>query len=160
MPTVVKVVRSIVAPLTHTRLFRWIAPILLPPVERLLKRVSGGRVQLSGLLVPSLELHSIGAKSGVERHTLLMYTPDGHGSAIVAGTSFARAGHPAWTYNLSANPDAAISVRGHRTNVHARRLTPDEVDSAWKIIERQWPGYRGYERDSGRTIRLFLLQLE
>jgi len=158
MPTVVQVVRTIIAPLTHTRLFRWLGPIALPPSERVLKRLTGGRVQLSGLLVPSLELHSIGARTGLERHTLLMYTPDGHGRAIVAGTSFARAGHPAWTYNLIAHPDAAISVRGKRTNVQARRLAPDEVDAAWQKIERQWPGYRGYERDSGRTVRLFVLQ--
>lgn len=158
MPTVVQIVRSLVAPLTRTRLFRWLGPIALPPLERALHRMPGGRVQLSALLVPSLVLHSIGARSGIDRDTLLMYTPDGRGRAIVAGTSFARAGHPAWTYNLMAHPDAAISVHGNRTNVHARRLDPDEVDAAWAKIERQWPGYRAYERDSGRTVRLFLLQ--
>ncbi|MGO4102425.1 nitroreductase family deazaflavin-dependent oxidoreductase [Leifsonia sp. YAF41] len=158
MPTALQLVRSLIAPLTRTRLFRWLGPRVLPPAERVLKWLSGGRVQLSGLLVPSLVLHSIGAHSGIERDTMLMYTPDGRGRAIVAGTSFARAGHPAWTYNLMAHPDAAISVRGKRTNVQARRLTPSEVDAAWHKIERQWPGYRGYERDSGRTVRLFLLQ--
>jgi hypothetical protein len=28
----------------------------------------------------------------------------------------------------------------------------------WARIERQWPGYRNYERQSGRTVRLFRLQ--
>ncbi|GAA3862818.1 nitroreductase/quinone reductase family protein [Leifsonia kafniensis] len=158
MPTALQIVRSLVAPLTRTRLFRWLGPRVLPPVERVLKWLSRGRVQLSGLLVPSLVLHSIGAKSGIERDTILMYTADGHGRAIVAGTSFARTGHPAWTYNLMAHPDAAISVRGNRMQVQARRLSPAECDAAWHIIERQWPGYRSYERDSGRTVRLFLLQ--
>jgi deazaflavin-dependent oxidoreductase (nitroreductase family) len=158
MPSVLQIVRLLVAPLTRSRLFRWMAPRALPPLEWLLKRLSGGRVQLSGLLVPSLVLHSIGAKSGIERDTELMYTPDGHGRAIVAGTSYARQRHPAWTYNLIVHPDAAISVRGNRMRVRAVRIDEAGRETAWRRIEAQWPGYRAYERDSGRTVRLFLLQ--
>ncbi len=158
MSMVLDTVRRLIAPLTRTRLFRRIGPVLLPPVERVLARLSGGRVQLSGLLVPSLVLHTVGARSGEPRDTFLMYTPDGEGRAIVAGTSFAQERHPAWTYNLMAHPDAAITVRGRRLAVRATRIPDDARDAAWARIERQWPGYRGYERDSGRTVRLFLLQ--
>jgi deazaflavin-dependent oxidoreductase (nitroreductase family) len=158
MASVVRIVRSVIAPLTRTRLFRRTAPSWMPRLERVVKRVSGGRVQLSGLLVPSLVLHSTGAKSGLERDTELMYTPDGHGRAIVAGTSFARAEHPAWTYNLLAHPDAWISVRGRRLPVRATLVAAADRDAAWRRIQAQWPGYRAYERISGRTVRLFLLQ--
>jgi deazaflavin-dependent oxidoreductase (nitroreductase family) len=157
-PAVLHVVRSAIAPMTRTRGFRRVGPRLLPPVERVLRLVTGGRVQVSGLLVPTLTLHSTGARSGEVRDSILMYTPDGHGRAIVAGTSFARERHPAWTYNLAAHPDAAITVRGRQLRVRARRIDSSQVDAAWRRIERQWPGYRGYERDSGRTVRLFLLQ--
>jgi len=158
MPTVQHLVRSIVAPLSRTRLFRFIAPVALPPIERVLHRVSRGRVQLSALLVPSLVLHSTGAKSGLPRESALMYTPDGHGRAIVAGTSFAREHHPAWTYNLLAHPEADIVVRGRSFHVRAGLIGPDARAEAWQRIEAQWPGYRGYERDSGRVVRLFLLR--
>jgi deazaflavin-dependent oxidoreductase (nitroreductase family) len=158
MSTVVHLVRSFVAPLTRTRLFRALAPTALPPIERVLTRVSRGRVQLSALLVPSLVLHSTGAKSGQPRESALMYTPDGHGRAIVAGTSFARERHPAWTYNLLAHPDAAITVHGRTLPVRSSLIASDARDAAWRRIEAQWPGYRGYERDSGRTVRLFLLR--
>jgi deazaflavin-dependent oxidoreductase (nitroreductase family) len=158
MTTVQHLVRSIVAPLSRTRLFRVLAPAALPPIERLLSRISHGRVQVSGLLVPTLVLRSTGARSGQPRETVLMYTPDGRGRAIVAGTSFARDRHPAWTYNLIAYPDAEIEVRARRLAVRSRLLGPDEREDAWRRIERQWPGYRGYERDSGRVVRLFLLQ--
>ncbi len=160
MPAVVYLVRSLVAPLTHTRVFRWAAPTVLPVLERIVTALSGGRVQLSGLLVPSLVLHSTGAKTGAPRDTELMYTPDGRGSAIVAGTSFARGAHPAWSYNLLAHPDAAITVRGRQLPVHAGLLGADEREQAWARIEAQWPGYRGYERASGRTVRLFRLRLQ
>ncbi|HTM86236.1 MAG TPA: nitroreductase family deazaflavin-dependent oxidoreductase [Mycobacterium sp.] len=154
----VRFVRSVIAPISRTRLFRRTAPVWMPPLERLVRRASGGRMQLSGLLVPSLVLHSVGAKSGLPRDTELMYTADGRGRAIVAGTSFARERHPGWSYNLLAHPDAAITVRGRRLKVRATLLDEDERDDAWRRIEAQWPGYRAYERDSGRTVRLFRLQ--
>jgi deazaflavin-dependent oxidoreductase (nitroreductase family) len=157
MPTVQHLVRSVIAPLSRTRLFRAVAPAALPPIESFLRRASGGRLQLSGLLVPSLVLHSTGAKSGRPRESALMYTPDGRGRAIVAGTSFARDKHPDWTYNLLAHPEADIVVRGRRMQVRATLIGPEGREEAWRRIEKQWPGYRGYERDSGRTVRLFLL---
>ncbi|WP_120337295.1 nitroreductase family deazaflavin-dependent oxidoreductase [Cryobacterium soli] len=158
MSQVLHLVRSVVAPLTRTRLFRRTAPAALPPIENLLGAVSAGRLQLSALLVPSLVLHATGAKSGAARTTRLMYTPDGHGRAIVAGTSFAQARHPAWTYNLIRNPRAVIDVRGRRLAVVASLIDPGGRERAWRLIERQWPGYRAYERSSGRTVRLFLLR--
>ncbi|GGE90394.1 nitroreductase family deazaflavin-dependent oxidoreductase [Mycetocola zhadangensis] len=159
MPTVTQIVRAGIAPLSRTRAFRAVAPRALPPFERFLTRITGGKVQVSGLLVPSLMLHTVGARSGEKRESPLMYTPDGHGRALVAGTSFAREKHPAWTHNLIANPDAMITVRGRRLLVHATLIDDrDEREAAWRRIESQWPGYRGYERDSGRRVRIFRLQ--
>ena len=65
MTRVVDVVRTFISPLTRTRLFRRVlGPLLLPPIERFVTWISHGRVQVSGLLVPSLVLHTTGAKSG------------------------------------------------------------------------------------------------
>jgi deazaflavin-dependent oxidoreductase (nitroreductase family) len=159
MTSIVDVVRAAVAPLTRTRLFRRVlGPYLLPPVERFVSWASRGRVQVSALLVPSLVLHTTGAKSGEPRDAPLMYCPDGQGRAIVAGTNFAGTRHPSWTTNLRAHPDAAITVRGRRLPVRATEVPVDERDDVWARIERQWPGYRNYERESGRTVRLFRLQ--
>lgn len=159
MARLVDGVRTVIAPLTRTRVFRRvIGPTFLPPVERFVAWLSRGRVQLSALLVPSLVLHTRGAKSGAPRDVPLMYTPDGQGRAIVAGTNFAGERHPAWTANLLAHPDAAITVRGRRMPVRATPVPDAERDAAWARIEAQWPGYRNYERESGRTVRLFRLQ--
>jgi deazaflavin-dependent oxidoreductase (nitroreductase family) len=76
---------------------------------------------------------------------------------LVTGSNFARQGHPAWTANLAAHPDAAVTVKGRRIPVHATRIPNDEIEAVWAYIERQWPGYRGYERASGRTLRIFRL---
>ena len=124
MSRVVRLVRSAIAPLSRPRTFRRFAPRVMPAAERMLRRLTGGRVQVSGLLVPSLTLHTVGARTGEPRASELMYTPDGHGSAIVAGSNFARGRHPAWTHNLREHPEAEITVRGRRYAVVATRPDP------------------------------------
>ena len=156
---IVRGVRTVVSAITRTTAWRWAAPRVMPPVERALAAATGGRVQLSSIVVPSLILTTIGAKSGLPRDTVLMYTADGHGRAIVAGTNWANEKHPAWTYNLLAHPEAEITVRGRRYAVRASVIEGDARERVWRHLESQWPEYRAYERDSGRVARLFLLTL-
>ncbi|GAA4392599.1 nitroreductase family deazaflavin-dependent oxidoreductase [Tsukamurella soli] len=157
MPSPLYVTRAAVAWVSRTQLFRTVGPTVVPPLEHVLAFATGGRVQLSGLLVPSLVLHTTGAKSGVERESPLMYCPEPGGRMLVTGSNFARQTHPAWTFNLLAHPDAVAVVHGRRVPVHAELVDPDEREAVWARIERQWPGYRGYERSSGRELRIFRL---
>lgn len=129
----------------------------MPPLERVMTALTGGRVQLSGLLVPSLVLHTVGAKSGIERDSTLMCCPEPKGQILITGSNFARDTHPAWTVNLLANPDAAVSIKGRRIPVRASLIDDSEREAVWAWIERQWPGYRGYEVASGRVLRIFRL---
>jgi len=121
-----------------------------------MKWLTRGRVQLSGLGVPTLVLHTIGAKSRLERDIVLMYCPDGD-EMLVTGSNFARDQHPAWTANLLAHPDVAVSRHGERTAVRAQLLDDDEREATWPKLERNWPGYRKYEVTAGRTLRVFRL---
>ena len=101
----------------------------MPGLERAWARASGGRHPLSGVLVPSLILHTTGAKSGLERDSPLMYCPEPGGAMLVTGSNFARDTHPAWTANLAAHPDAAVTVRGKRIAVRAARIPDGELDA-------------------------------
>jgi deazaflavin-dependent oxidoreductase (nitroreductase family) len=150
-------VRTVVASFSRSRFFRRFGPSIMPGLERAWSKISGGWYPLSGVLVPSLILHTIGAKSGLERDSPLMYCPEPGGAMLVTGSNFARDTHPAWTSNLAAHPDAGVTVKGKRIPVRAARIPDDELDATWSYIERQWPGYRGYERSSGRTLRIFRL---
>mgnify|MGYP002402834682 FL=1 len=151
-----RVLRPPVAWFSRTAFFRRVGPRIMPPLEGVMARLTGGRVQLSGLGVPSLVLHSIGAKSGLERDTVLMYCPDGE-EFLVTGSNFARESHPAWTHNLLAHPEVAVSVGGRRIPVTARLLDDAEREATWPLLERNWPGYRRYEATAGRTLRVFRL---
>jgi deazaflavin-dependent oxidoreductase (nitroreductase family) len=150
-------VRIVVASFSRSRFFRRFGPSIMPLVERVWAGLSGGRYPLSGVLVPSLILHTVGAKSGLERDSPLMYCPEPGGVMLVTGSNFARDTHPAWTANLAAHSDAAVTIKGKRIPVRATRIADDKLDETWAYIERQWPGYRGYERSSGRTLRIFRL---
>jgi len=149
-----------VARFSRTLFFRRVGPKVMPPLERMMTRLTKGRVQLSGLLLPSLVLHSVGAKSGLERDVTLMYCPEpteGAEQLLITGSNFARDSHPAWTANLLTHPDAAVSVHGVRIPVRATPIADDEREAVWRTLEQNWPGYRGYERASGRVLRIFRL---
>jgi deazaflavin-dependent oxidoreductase (nitroreductase family) len=85
-----------------------------------------------------------------------MYCPDGD-DMLVTGSNFARDTHPAWTANLLQHPDAAVSMRGRRVPVRAALVPAGEREATWIKLERNWPGYRGYERSAGRELRIFRL---
>lgn len=147
-----------VARFTRTRFFRTFGPRMMPPLERFASFVTGGRRgPLSGAVVPSLVLHTVGAKSGEPRETALMCCPVDDGVILVTGSNFARPEHPAWTWNLLAHPDAEIEFRGQRRQVRAELVDDEDREGVWRILEAQWPGYRGYERSSGRVLRIFRL---
>lgn len=150
-------VRLVVARFSRTAFFRRVGPTIMPSLERMMSVLTGGRVQLSGVLVPSLVLHTLGAKSGEERDSTLMYCPEPKGRFLVTGSNFARDTHPAWSANLLANPDAAVSIKGKRIAVRAALIDDSEREAVWAWIEDQWPGYRGYEVASGRVLRIFRL---
>jgi len=155
-----RALRPGVAWFSRTLFFRRVGPTIMPPLERMMVRLTGGRVQLSGLLLPSLVLHTVGAKSGLARDVTLMYCPEPAATGerlLITGSNFARDAHPAWTTNLLADPDAAISVHGVRIPVHATLVGDDEREAVWHTLEENWPGYRGYERTSGRVLRIFRL---
>jgi deazaflavin-dependent oxidoreductase (nitroreductase family) len=147
--------RPAVAWFSRTAFFRRVGPRIMPGLERAWTRL-GGRGPLSNLGVPSLVLHTTGARSGLPRDTELMYCPDGD-DMLVTGSNFARDQHPAWTANLLKHPDAAVTVRGRRIEVRAHLVPAAEREATWIKLEANWPGYRGYERTAGRELRIFRL---
>jgi deazaflavin-dependent oxidoreductase (nitroreductase family) len=148
--------RRPVAALSRTRLFRSVGPAVMPRLERTARLFTRGRTPISGAIVPSLVLHTLGARSGEPRRTALMYCPDG-ADMLVTGSNFAGPTHPAWTANLLANPAAAVDVQGRRIEVTAALVPAEQREATWLLLERNWPGYRGYERAAGRELRIFRL---
>jgi deazaflavin-dependent oxidoreductase (nitroreductase family) len=131
---------------------------LITPFDRLLFRVSRGRLKLSAPMIPSLTLFSTGARTGLRRETPLMCFPQPDGTWLVAGSNFGLPSHPAWSHNLIAHPRAEIHYRRQTIAVQAVLLDPQQADDVWPVLERQWPRYRDYEKTARRDIRIFRLE--
>ena len=76
------------------------------------------------------------------------------GRWILVGSNFGRTGHPAWTANLLAHPDAEVSWKGADIPVTARLLAGEERAAAWEALLAFWPPYATYQARVEREIRL------
>ncbi len=151
-------VGKVVQAIASSRWFARVAPAVVPRVDRLTHRLTGGRFMLTDRgLVPMLVLTAIGAKSGQPREVPLACMPDGDAFYVI-GSNFGRADHPAWTANLLAHPDATVAFEGETFAVKARLLEPDEKEELWPRILEVWPSYQVYTERSGRDLRVFRLE--
>jgi deazaflavin-dependent oxidoreductase (nitroreductase family) len=138
---------------------RFVGPRVVPRLDRVLHRVSGGRFLLASFYLDAIMLTTIGRRSGQERHApIASFEVDG--ALIVVGSNFGRTSHPAWTHNLLADPRAWVEQHGHRVPVRGRLLEGDERERAWRGVLAEWPPFETYAAAAGgaRQIRLFALE--
>lgn len=138
--------------------FRKVGPKVVPPTDRLLSKLTGGRVLMSSAMLPSLVLTTTGVKSGLPRKAPLATLPDDDGSFYVVGSNFGQEHHPAWTGNLIKQPAAEVTYRGRTFPVTAHHLTADEKQAMWPRLTANWPVYDRYiDSSGGRDLRVFHL---
>ncbi|WP_372344567.1 nitroreductase family deazaflavin-dependent oxidoreductase [Streptomyces sp. KL116D] len=149
----------LVQKVSSTRTFARVAPHVIPALDRAVHRLTRGKVLLSAQMLPGVVLSVRGARSGTLRRTPLACMPEGErGTWLLVGSNFGRPGHPAWTANLLAHPDAEISWRGEDVPVTARLLNSGEREEAWAAALKFWPPYAAYQERIDREIRLFRLE--
>ncbi len=120
-------------------------------------RANEGRVGGPFEGAPLLLLHHIGAKSGTERVTPMMYQAVGDDLAVFASYAGEDV-HPAWYHNLIANPDVTAEVGTETVALRARDLPADERAPIWEKQKADYPGFAGYEQKTSRTIPVVLLE--
>ena len=127
-------------------------------VHRALLAVSGGRVGASVAGMPSLQLTTVGRRSGKSRSVMLT-SPIRQGDAYVVVAS--RGGddiHPAWFLNLRDNPAVDVQVVGEpKQAMHARVATAEQRAELWPQIAGRYRNYAGYQKRTTREIPLVLL---
>jgi deazaflavin-dependent oxidoreductase (nitroreductase family) len=76
----------------------------------------------------------------------------------VIASNYGQLHHPAWYYNLLANPEAEINVEGMTRRVVARETEGEERRRLWRRGLEVYPGWSGYERRTGgRSIPVMAL---
>jgi deazaflavin-dependent oxidoreductase (nitroreductase family) len=112
--------------------------------------------RLTGL--PSLLLHTVGAKTGKPRTTSLTYARDGDDYLIVASNGGAPRS-PGWFHNLKANPNVEINVGPKRFTVTAEPVLPgdEDRDRLWAIVTKYNKAYDQYQKRTRRPIPIVRL---
>lgn len=103
-----------------------------------------------------LVLHSTGARSGLERVSLLIYQDLGDSWAIFASNGGAPT-HPAWYHNIIAHPSVEIEVGNARYNAVARIADEGERQRIWDIQRALMPEIDDYAARSSRVIPVVIL---
>lgn len=119
-------------------------------------RANAGNVggQFEG--APLLLLHTVGAKTGLERVHPMMYQSVGDGFAVFASKAGADT-NPAWFHNLLAHPEATIEVGTRTMEVTARVLDDATREPVWQEQKRRYPGFADYETKTSRVIPVVVL---
>jgi deazaflavin-dependent oxidoreductase (nitroreductase family) len=106
-------------------------------------------------------LTTVGARSGDEHITPVMYHRDGERYIVVASKGGAP-DHPGWYSNLMANPVAKVEVgtaTGIETfEVRASEAKGDERDRLYAERVAIAPGFGEYERMTSRKIPVIILE--
>ena len=120
-------------------------------------RLSRGRLLGKVGTAPVLLLTSTGRRSGQKRTAPVLFLTDGE-RHVVVGSNAGNERAPAWSFNLKANPDAEIEIRGARRAVRARVAEGEERAGLWKKVNELYEGFDSYDARTSRDIAVFVLE--
>jgi deazaflavin-dependent oxidoreductase (nitroreductase family) len=146
--------------LNRTRLLRRLAltpqwGALLWPIDRVLLRLTGGRVSTAYPVATGL-LQTRGARSGKPRATAVIYFHDGERVTIIASHA-GRPSNPAWYHDALANPNVSFGGDPYRAE---RVEDPAAQERLWGLAGRVFPAFTSYRQAAARTGRTIpMLQL-
>jgi deazaflavin-dependent oxidoreductase (nitroreductase family) len=121
-------------------------------------RANGGKLGGNFEGAPVLLLHTVGAKSGLERINPMMYRDLGDGRLAVFASRAGADSNPDWYHNLVANPDLTAEVGTETRSFRARTATGSEREPIWTNQKAEYPGFAGYEASTTREIPVVILE--
>jgi deazaflavin-dependent oxidoreductase (nitroreductase family) len=121
-------------------------------LHRTILKVSGGRWLNRPLGMPTVELHTIGRKSGQHRATLLTAPIHDDRHTVLIASKGGDDRNPEWYLNLVANPDVELTIDGVTRKMRARTASEEEKTEMWPAIVAANKGYAGYQKKTTRRI--------
>jgi deazaflavin-dependent oxidoreductase (nitroreductase family) len=106
---------------------------------------------------PLLLLHNVGARSGTDFVTPLVYLADGDNRVIFASKGGAP-NNPGWYHNLKAEPAVSIEIGDDTVDVVAEEATGAERDRLYSLQEEQQPQFSEYAQKTDRKIPVIVLK--
>lgn len=121
-------------------------PKLSGRANRMVIRLSRGRLGVSKRGIPIALLTTTGRRSGRLRTVPLMYMQEG-GRFLVVASNAGLDRPPAWFRNLESCPDATFEPGGRPVTVQARIVDDDERARLWpRLVAHNplWAGFQSY----------------
>ncbi len=134
--------------------FAWI----LENGHRTLLAVTGGRFPRTVMGMLTVELHTVGRKSGKPYANLLTSPVHDDDRIVVVASKGGHQDNPDWYKNVVANPDVTVTVAGRTVAMRARTATGEERAELWAKAVKAYKGYAGYQRNTEREIPLVVLE--
>ncbi len=131
---------------------------LLENGHRVLLAVTGGRYPRTVMGMLTVELHTVGRKSGKPYANLLTSPIHDDRRIVVVASKGGHQDNPDWYKNAVANGDVTVTVDGADVPMHARTATAEERAELWPQVVEAYKGYAGYQRNTDREIPLLLLE--
>jgi deazaflavin-dependent oxidoreductase (nitroreductase family) len=141
----------------HMRWFAVFGRYVFPHIDRLMHRLTRGRLFPTGTVAPVLLLTTTGRRSGRSRTTPVIYIRDGERFVITSQDLGSESRRAAWPLNLDANPEAQVKIGSEVIACRARRIDNAEATRYWPRLVEVWPAHETYLERSGRR-HTFLLE--
>ena len=143
-------VRAVTNPVTT-----WLIKHVCSPLDPWIFRATNGRFFSMGKPGEGMATITMtGRKSGKKRSVHLAALPY-EGDWLLVASAMGQQKHPAWRYNLEANPDIEMQIPGERFRARARVLSDEEKAEVWDHMRGIIPMIHVYERRTDRNIRVF-----
>lgn len=107
--------------------------------------------------IPVVIITNRGASTGKVRKTPVMRVEHDGRYAAVASKGGAP-DHPAWYYNLRANPHVELQDGPRKQAMVAREVTGSERAQWWERAVAAYPPYAEYQEKTRRQIPVFVLE--
>jgi deazaflavin-dependent oxidoreductase (nitroreductase family) len=144
--------------LTTNRFATWLIRRFASRLDPLIFKATNGRLTSMGPPgMPMLTLTAIGRSSGQPRAVHLACLEDGPDFLVVA-SAMGQQKHPAWRYNIEANPEVEVQTTGDSFAARAEVLSDAEKGEVWDDVRRAIPQMNVYEKRTDRNIRVFRLR--
>lgn len=116
-----------------------------------LYRASGGKLGASIQGLKVILLTTRGRKSGAVRTVPVCPYREADKVYVMASMG-GQPQHPAWYFNLEANPDVEVQIGSDRYRARARILPPEEHAVVWPKVTSAMPNFAAYQTRTTRRI--------
>lgn len=126
--------------------------------HRALLALTGGRFPRTLMGMLTVELHTVGRKSGKPYANLLTSPIHDERRIVLVASKGGHQDHPDWYKNALAHPDVTLTVDGAQVPMRARTATAAERAELWPEVVKAYRGYAGYQRNTDREIPLLICE--